>query len=141
MENETYSDDADIAQSKQLQLAANLNIAACNLKLNDNQHAIEACEKVLKIDAKNEKALFRTAQAHVNQSNFSEALKYFNLTLEANEHNKEAHVQLAATRQKMKEYNEKEKKLYTKMFSAISKPSVTKTEDGMICDGDSCRLP
>ncbi len=119
LENETYTEDGDVIKSNQLQLAAHLNMAACNLKLNENLKALESCEKVLKTDERNEKALFRTAQAHANLSNFTEAIKFFSQTLEVNENNKEARNQLALTRDKLKAYNEKEKKLYSKMFSAI----------------------
>ena len=102
-------------------MAVNLNLAACNLKLNENLKAIESCEKVLKLDANNEKALFRIAQANSNLSNFDEAVKFYNQVLELNKDNKEARNQILVTKQKLKEANEKEKKLYSKMFSGIGK--------------------
>lgn len=123
-----FDNDENKTKANQLLLAAHLNIAACELKLSENSKAIESCEKALKLDSNNEKALFRIAQAHLNLSNFEEAIKYFNRVLEANQDNAEARKQLAITKQKYKEYNDREKKLYAKMFANIAKSNKNETD-------------
>lgn len=121
LEFEKSDDEEAKKKINQLLLAAHLNVAACNLKLNENLKAIESCEKVLKLDANNEKALFRIAQANSSLSNFDESIKFYNRVLEVNSENKDAQNQIKITKQKLKEFNEKEKKLYSKMFSGIGK--------------------
>jgi FK506-binding protein 4/5 len=112
-----YELDEDKETSKKLQLAANLNIGACCLKTKDYRDVIEACNKALEIDTKNEKGLFRMAQAYFGLGEFNEAIFYFNRVLEVNPDNKEAISHIALSRRKLQEYHEKEKAMYTKMFS------------------------
>ncbi len=100
-------------------LAAHLNVAMCNLKTNENLKAIESCEKALKLEPNNEKALFRIAQANLSLANFDESVKFFNQVLEVNKENKEASKNILVAKQKLKEYNEREKKLYSKMFAGL----------------------
>ena len=89
----------------------------CCLKTNENFKAIESCEKALKLEENNEKALFRIAQANLSLGNFDESIKLFNKVLEVNKENKDASKQILNAKQKLKEFNEREKKLYSKMFS------------------------
>ncbi len=103
------------------------------MKLNENAKAIEACEKALKFDDNNEKALFRIAQANFNLSNFDEAVKFYSKVLEVNKDNKEARNQILITKQKLKEYNDREKRLYSKMFSGLGKGK----EETLISNGTS----
>lgn len=114
------SDDAENQKKiSQLVLAAHLNVAMCNLKTNEYLKAIESCEKALKLEPNNEKALFRIAQANLSLANFDESVKFFNQVLEVNKENKEASKSILVAKQKLKEYNEREKKLYSKMFSGL----------------------
>jgi len=106
------------------------------LKLSENAKAIEACEKALKMDDNNEKALFRIAQANFNLSNFDEAVKFYNKVLEVNNDNKEARNQILITKQKLKEYNDREKRLYSKMFSGLGK-SKEETQSNGASNGES----
>lgn len=121
LENESFDSEDEKLKSKQLQMAANLNIGACNLKLGEYRNAIDTCEKVLKNDSKNEKALFRIAQAYVGCTEYENAIKFFNQVVEINQNNKEAKQQISVAREKIKEYSKKEKLLYSKMFSALGK--------------------
>lgn len=121
LEHEVYDTEERKAKSKQLQIAARLNVAACFLKLKEYHKAVEACNKVLELDEKNEKSLFRMAQAHQGLAEFDEAIKYYSKVLEVNAENKEAAGLISVCHQKIKEYNQKEKALYGKMFSALSK--------------------
>lgn len=51
-----------------------LNIAACELKMNNAANAKDACDAVLLYDATNAKALYRRGQAHVQLKNYDDAL-------------------------------------------------------------------
>lgn len=121
LKNEVYDLDEEKSSSVKLQLAANLNAAACHLKLKNFRKAIEACEKALELDATSEKGLFRMAQGYFGLSEFEDAIKYFSKVVEINPENKEANHFVALSKQKVKEAHDKEKALYSKMFSAISK--------------------
>ncbi|KAF5941933.1 hypothetical protein HYC85_019575 [Camellia sinensis] len=59
-----YSDD-EKQQAKVLKVPCNLNNAACKLKLKDYKQAEKLCTKVLEIDGRNVKALYRRAQAYI----------------------------------------------------------------------------
>ncbi|MBA0585155.1 hypothetical protein Gorai_015943 [Gossypium raimondii] len=52
-------------QSKLLKVTCNLNNAACQLKLKDYKQAEELCTKVLELESRNVKALYRRAQAYI----------------------------------------------------------------------------
>ncbi|KAJ9176631.1 hypothetical protein P3X46_011921 [Hevea brasiliensis] len=52
-------------QAKALKVASNLNNAACKLKLKDYKQAEKLCTKVLEMESRNVKALYRRAQAYI----------------------------------------------------------------------------
>ncbi|KAL3604675.1 hypothetical protein D5086_005534 [Populus alba] len=52
-------------QAKALKVACNLNNAACKLKLKDYKQAEKLCTKVLELESRNVKALYRRAQAYI----------------------------------------------------------------------------
>lgn len=60
----SFSDD-EKQQAKLLKVTSNLNNAACKLKLKEYKEAAKLCSKVLEIDSKNVKALYRRAQAYI----------------------------------------------------------------------------
>jgi FK506-binding protein 4/5 len=121
LQNEVYDLEEEKASANKFLLAAHLNLAACYLKTKEFKNAIESCNKALELDAKNEKGLFRMAQAYFGLTEFQDAIKYFNQVLETNPGNKDASNQVALCQQKVKEYHQKEKAMYSKMFSALSK--------------------
>lgn len=130
LDNETYDKDDEKLKSIQLQVAANLNIAMCCLKLNSFRECLESCEKVLKHEAKNEKALFRMGQAYAGLNDFEAALKHYEQLLEVNSNSKEARQQIQITKEKMKESAKKEKQLYSKMFSYLGKSNGETSSNG-----------
>lgn len=121
MKNETYDLDTERETSEKLQLAANLNIAMCCLKTHEYKQAIDTCNRALELEQKNEKGLFRLAQAYFGLGEFSDAIKYFNQVLEVNPNNRDASNLINLSKQKIKEHQDKEKALYAKMVSALSK--------------------
>lgn len=60
----TFSDE-EKQQAKALKINCNLNNAACKLKLKQYKKAVKLCTKVLDIDSRNIKALYRRAQAYI----------------------------------------------------------------------------
>jgi FK506-binding protein 4/5 len=121
LEHEVYDTEERKSKSRQLQLAARLNIQMCHLKLKDYVRAIEACNKALELEPRNEKSLFRMGQAHQGLGDFNDAIRCFNQVIEVNPENKDATSSISVCHQKIKEYNQKEKQMYGKMFSALSK--------------------
>lgn len=51
--------DEEKQQAKVLKITCNLNNAACKLKLKEYKQAEKLCSKVLELDSKNVKALYR----------------------------------------------------------------------------------
>ncbi|XP_014791337.1 peptidyl-prolyl cis-trans isomerase FKBP4 isoform X1 [Octopus bimaculoides] len=117
LENESSLEDDEEVQKKSLLLAAHLNTALCHLKTNDSHHAIQACDKALEIDEQNVKGLFRRGQAKMNENDYKEALGDFNSLLKLEPDNKAAKNHIIICTKKMKDYKEKEKKLYANIFS------------------------
>ena len=118
---EVYDLDEDKEAARKLNLAANLNLAACYLKMKDYRKAIESCDKSISIDDKNEKGHFRMGQAYLGLAEYDDAIKAFGRVVEINGENKEAANSISLCRQKIKESHDKEKALYSKMISAFSK--------------------
>lgn len=57
--------DEEKQQAKVLKINCDLNNAACKLKLKDYKQAEKLCTKVLELDSRNVKALYRRAQAYI----------------------------------------------------------------------------
>jgi FK506-binding protein 4/5 len=104
-----------------LKLSAQSNIALCYLKLNDHVECVQACEKALEIDSKNEKCLFRRGQCQLAMSNFDEAIKDFQDVLKLNPSNSAAKQSIQTCREQMKAYQQKEKELYANIFAKMAK--------------------
>lgn len=117
---EVFDLEKDKEYADKLQLAAYLNLAMCNLKLKSFNEALEVCKKAIELDDKNEKGLFRMAQAYTGMGDFDEAIKYFEKVLQLNAENKDASNQILLCKQKIKENKTKEKALYSKMMAAFN---------------------
>ena len=65
VEYDSSFSDEEKQQAKLLKISCNLNNAACKLKLKDYKEAVKLCTKVLDIDSRNVKALYRRAQAYI----------------------------------------------------------------------------
>lgn len=116
LKDEVYDLEEHQTQSNKLQLAANLNLAASFLKMKEYRQAVETCEKVLELDSKNEKGLFRKGQGQLGLGFEKEAIATFTQVIELNPGNKDASNQIQLAKQKMKQTVEKEKAMYMKMF-------------------------
>ncbi|KAF6144312.1 hypothetical protein GIB67_024539 [Kingdonia uniflora] len=115
-------------QSKVLKVACNLNNAACKLKLKDYKEAEKLCTKVLEIESANVKALYRRAQACIQQADLDLAEKDIKKALEIDPNNRDVKLEYKALKEKIKEYNKKDAKFYGNMFSKLSKLEQTESK-------------
>ncbi|KAG9508407.1 Peptidyl-prolyl cis-trans isomerase FKBP4, partial [Fragariocoptes setiger] len=114
-ENETQKRDREAL--RQMMLAGHLNLALCYLKLGNHQECIQNCNDALKFDSNNVKALFRKGKSYFTVNEYETALPLFEKVLELDPNNVEAKNQIAACRQALKAYHEKEKNMYKNLFS------------------------
>ncbi|OWF54975.1 peptidyl-prolyl cis-trans isomerase FKBP4-like isoform X2 [Mizuhopecten yessoensis] len=120
--------EEDSARKTSLLLAAFLNLAMCYLKLDDAHEAQGQCDKALEQDSKNVKALFRRGQALQSKGDYDLAKKDFESVVELDPQNKAAKNQITRCMQKIKEFKEKEKKMYAGMFQKFAEIDSKKKE-------------
>ncbi|KAL4645833.1 peptidyl-prolyl cis-trans isomerase FKBP5-like [Arapaima gigas] len=103
-----------------LLLVAQLNLALCYLRLHEYAHVVDNCNKVIELDAKNEKALYRRGEARLLRNEFSLAMDDFQRVLQVNPLNRAARTQISVCQQKIREYHERDKKIYANMFQKFA---------------------
>jgi FK506-binding protein 4/5 len=118
VDNENSFTEAEKAQAKPLRITAHLNTAACNLKLKDYKACIENCDKALKLEVSNIKALFRKGQALSALDEWRDAELTLNRALEFEPQNKDVQRELQLLKRKVAEQERKDKKLYANMFKS-----------------------
>ncbi|KAK1294420.1 Peptidyl-prolyl cis-trans isomerase FKBP65 [Acorus calamus] len=121
IEYDTSFSDEEKKQSKVLKVSCNLNNAACKLKLKDYKQAEKLCTKVLEIESKNVKALYRRAQAYIHTADLDLAELDIKKALEIEPDNRDVKLEWKTLKEKMKEYNKKEAKLYGNMFARMNR--------------------
>lgn len=107
--------------AKALKVAANLNNAACKLKLKNYKEAERLCTKVLDLESTNVKALYRRAQAYIELTDLDLAEIDIKKALEIEPDNRDVKLGYKTLREKVKEYNRKEAKFYGNMFAKMTK--------------------
>lgn len=113
--------DEEKQQSKLLKINCNLNNAACKLKLKDYKHAEELCTKVLELDDRNVKALYRRAQAYIQLVDLDLAEMDIKKALEIDPDNRDVKMEYRVLKQKIREYNKKDAQFYGNIFAKMSK--------------------
>ncbi|XP_059371998.1 peptidyl-prolyl cis-trans isomerase D [Carassius carassius] len=113
----TLEDDSAQKKLEPTALSCILNTAACKLKLNLWQEAIESCDEALELNQKNTKALFRRAQAWQGLKEFNKAMIDLKKAQEIAPDDKAIGNEMLKVKQQVKEEKEKEKKIYAKMFA------------------------
>ncbi|KAH7529536.1 hypothetical protein ACOSP7_003332 [Xanthoceras sorbifolium] len=108
-------------QAKALKVACNLNDAACKLKLKEYKQAEKLCTKVLDLESRNVKALYRRAQAYIQMSDLDLAEFDIKKALEIDPDNRDVKLEYRTLKEKLKEFNKKEAKFYGNMFAKINK--------------------
>lgn len=107
-------------QQKKLEptaLSCFLNTAACNLKMQLWQDALDSCSEALELNQKNTKALFRRAQAWQGLKEYSQAMADLKKAQEITPEDKAISNEMKRVQLKLQEEKEKEKKIYAKMFA------------------------
>ncbi|KAG6494055.1 70 kDa peptidyl-prolyl isomerase-like [Zingiber officinale] len=120
VEYDSSFSDEEKKQSKALKLTCNLNNAACKLKLRDYKQAVKLCTKVLELDSRNVKALYRRAQAHINLCDLDLAEQDIKKALEIDPDNRDVKVEYKRLKEKVREYNKKDAKFYSNIFAKLN---------------------
>ncbi|KAG7272939.1 hypothetical protein CRUP_020182 [Coryphaenoides rupestris] len=76
--------------------------------------------KVMELDAKNEKALYRRGEARRCRNEFSLAMADFRHVLQVNPLNRAARAQITICQRKLREHHEQDKKIYANMFQKFA---------------------
>lgn len=116
----SFSDD-EKQQAKLLKVSCNLNNAACKLKLKEYKEAAKLCSKVLEIDSKNVKALYRRAQAYIQLVDLDLAELDIKKALEIDPDNRDVKLEYKVLKEKIKEYNKKDAQFYGNIFAKMNK--------------------
>lgn len=98
-------------------LSCFLNTAACNLKMQLWQDALDSCNEALELNQTNTKALFRRAQAWQGLKEYSKALVDLKKAQGIAPEDKAIGNEMKRVHLKIQEEKEKEKKIYAKMFA------------------------
>ncbi|XP_056129586.1 peptidyl-prolyl cis-trans isomerase FKBP5 isoform X2 [Lampris incognitus] len=101
-------------------LMSQLNLALCFLRLKEFSHAVENCNKVIELDGKNEKALYRRGEARLLRNEFSLAMADFRQVLQVNSSNRAARAQISTCQRKIREHDEQDKRIYANMFQKFA---------------------
>ncbi|KAI1296736.1 Peptidyl-prolyl cis-trans isomerase FKBP4 [Halotydeus destructor] len=114
------SDFDDNVKKDSLLLAAYLNLAMTDLKMNKYLDAISNCDLALELDTGNEKGLFRRGQAYLAIKEFDQAKTDFDTVLKKDPNNTAAKNQIASCNAALRAHKEKEKQTYRNMFQKFA---------------------
>ncbi|XP_057706703.1 peptidyl-prolyl cis-trans isomerase D [Corythoichthys intestinalis] len=98
-------------------LSCYLNTAACKLKLQMWQEAMDSCNEALELDNSNTKALFRRAQAWQGLKEFSQAMTDLKTAQGIAPEDKAISNEMKRVQLQVQQEKEREKKIYAKMFA------------------------
>ncbi|KAF4384448.1 hypothetical protein F8388_012719, partial [Cannabis sativa] len=121
VEYDSSFSDEEKQQAKVLKITCNLNNAACKLKLKDYKQAEKLCTKVLDLDSKNVKALYRRAQAYIQLVDLDSAEIDIKKALEIEPDNRDVKMEYKLLKEKVREYNKKDAQFYSNIFAKMNK--------------------
>lgn len=101
-------------------LAGYLNLALTYLKLNRPLDAKDNANLALEIEPENVKGLFRRGLSYLSIKEYEKAKADFERVIQLDPGNKAAKVELANTVKAMKDYRERERRLYGNMFNLFA---------------------
>ncbi|KAK7400042.1 hypothetical protein VNO78_11241 [Psophocarpus tetragonolobus] len=127
VEYDSSFSDEEKQQTKALKITCNLNNAACKLKLKDYKQAEKTCTKVLELDNRNVKALYRRAQAYLHLVDLDLAEMDIKKALEIEPDNRDVKMEYKILKQKVREYNKKDAQFYGSIFAKMNKLEQTRT--------------
>ncbi|KAG7537102.1 Tetratricopeptide repeat [Arabidopsis suecica] len=122
IEYDSTFDEEEKKKARDLKIACNLNDAACKLKLKDYKEAAKLSTKVLEMDSRNVKAMYRRAHAYMETADLDLAELDIKKALEIDPDNKEVKIEYKKLKEKVKEYNKKDAKFYSNMLSKMLEP-------------------
>jgi len=105
-------------QFEAAQLPCYLNLAACHLHLKQYEQAIQNCDAALAIQPNEVKALFRKGQALAEMKEWSESLKTLHAAAKLDPQNKAIRNEITRVSAAHKNWQDKQKKAYSAMFSS-----------------------
>ncbi|KAG5029419.1 hypothetical protein JHK87_012933 [Glycine soja] len=127
VEYDSSFSDEEKQQTKALKITCNLNNAACKLKLKDYKQAEKMCTKVLELDSRNVKALYRRAQAYLHLVDLDLAEMDIKKALEIEPNNRDVKMEYKILKQKVREHNKKDAQFYGSIFAKINKLEQART--------------
>ncbi|KAL6293588.1 hypothetical protein ACE6H2_001730 [Prunus campanulata] len=130
IEYDSAFSDEEKQQSKMLKITCNLNDAACKLKLKDYKQAEKLCTKVLELDSRNVKALYRRAQAYIQLVDLDLAELDIKKALEIDPDNRDVKQEYKVLKEKVREYNKKDAQFYGAIFAKMNKFEQVKSANG-----------
>lgn len=132
IEYDSSFSDEEKQQAKALKIACNLNNAACKLKLKDYKQAEKLCTKVLELDSRNVKALYRRAQAYIQLVDLDLAEMDVKKALEIDPDNRDVKMEYKLLKEKVREYNKKDAQFYGNIFTKIKKLDQLKSANAAV---------
>ncbi|EFJ16354.1 hypothetical protein SELMODRAFT_445274 [Selaginella moellendorffii] len=115
--------DEEKKLSKQLKTVCCVNNAASKLKQEKYKDCIALCTKVLDLEAGNMKALYRRAQAYLENADIELADKDVRKMIAADPHNRDAKVLQQELRKRGLDYDKKAAKLFGTMVARLNSES------------------
>ncbi|OAY51239.1 peptidyl-prolyl cis-trans isomerase FKBP62 [Manihot esculenta] len=115
-------------QTRALKITCKLNDAACKLKLKDYKQAEKLCTKVLELDSRNVKALYRRAQAYMQLVDLDLAEMDIKKALEIDPDNRDVKLEYKILKEKVREYNKKDAQFYGNIFAKMNKNASAKQD-------------
>ena len=110
--------DEEKAQSKKLEVASNLNLAACYIKQGGKwKEVLGCCNKVLEYEHANIKALYRRSLALTELREYEQAKRDLKQLLSIDPNNADAKRANASLDVKIKQQDAKDRSLYSRMFA------------------------
>ena len=109
-------EEKDVKEFEVYVINSHLNIAASYNKLQQYKQAIESCNKVMEINSKNIKGLYRRAKAHTGLTQYEYAIKDLEEAISYEPNNNDLLIELNRVKKLMNLQNDKEKELYKGMF-------------------------
>ncbi|PSN37663.1 hypothetical protein C0J52_05626 [Blattella germanica] len=111
-----YDDASYQKKFKDTEVICLLNSAAVSLKRKLYRDALDSCDKVLSIDNKNVKAMFRRGQALRGLNDYEGALKELKRALSVEKNDKTIKTEIDSLKKEMDKYLKLEKVVCQKMF-------------------------
>jgi len=102
--------ESEEKELNQARIPLYLNLATCNLKLDEISKAIKNAQRVIEIDPNNAKAHFRIGQAYLASSEFQLSLHHIIKAATFDPTNKEFRTELEVVKKKIEEHKEYQKK-------------------------------